>query len=65
MKYRLLKMLSCPSCRASRFVLESKKVKPIAVCNSHFRLDEIAAEGVDIDELLEREVYEGALHCDD
>jgi SAM-dependent methyltransferase len=64
LKYSLLKILCCPVCRASNFVLETKKINRKAIWNSQFRLDEINQEGVDVDELLEREVQEGALHCD-
>ena len=64
-KYRLLKCLACPVCKTSNFVLETKKINPIRICNSHFQTEELSAEGVDLDELLEREVLEGAIHCDD
>ena len=63
MKYRLLKWLACPECRATDFSLETVKTETRAICSGHFEEGESDVPGVDLERREEVEIIEGALHC--
>lgn len=66
MKYRLLPLLACPKCRASKFVLETFSSHKQKIWNSHFthtELQQTTIDGVDRGALEEEEIDEGKLHC--
>jgi SAM-dependent methyltransferase len=62
-KYRLLKWLACPVCRATDFSLETVKTETRAIYSGHFEAAESEVPGVDLERREEVEIIEGALIC--
>lgn len=65
MKYRLLPWLACPACKSARLALETRRVETRPITVGHFEPGETDLPGVDLARGEEREVIEGALHCQD
>ncbi|MDG1482226.1 MAG: methyltransferase domain-containing protein [Myxococcota bacterium] len=63
MKYRLLKWLACPVCRATDFSLETVKTATRSICSGHFEASESDVPGVNLERREEVEIMEGALMC--
>jgi SAM-dependent methyltransferase len=64
-KYRLLQWLACPSCRGQDLRLETARTRTIPVSPGLFTPAENELPGVDLENGVETEVIEGALHCGD
>lgn len=63
MKYRLLDVLVCPSCRQGRFTVECQKESTQRIWEGHFTSAESQIAGINWDTMQETEVEEGILHC--